>query len=186
VAERKAPHIDWRQGQAEALPFEAGEFDAVVSQFGLMFFEDRQQSIREMARVLRPDGRLAVAVWDSYANGPGYAALVGLLARMFGESVADELRRPFVLGETQELERLFAGASMRDVTVTTQMGVARFPSLESWIYTEICGWTLVDAFDDAAYQRLLAAAAEVMQPFVSAQGAVSFPVPAHIVSATKS
>src|SRR5688500_16775452 len=54
VAAQKAPHIDWRQGQAEALPFEDGTFDAVVSQFGLMFFDDRAAAIREMRRVLRP------------------------------------------------------------------------------------------------------------------------------------
>ena len=53
VAHRKAPSIDWRQGKAEALPFTDNGFDAVVSQFGLMFFADRKQALREMARVLK-------------------------------------------------------------------------------------------------------------------------------------
>jgi ubiquinone/menaquinone biosynthesis C-methylase UbiE len=62
VARRVSPRVEWRAGAAEALPFEAESFDAVLSQFGLMFFDDRRAAIREMQRVLKPGGRLAVAV----------------------------------------------------------------------------------------------------------------------------
>lgn len=51
VARRHHPGIAWRQGRAEALPFEPEAFDAVVCQFGLMFFEDRPRALREMTRV---------------------------------------------------------------------------------------------------------------------------------------
>jgi ubiquinone/menaquinone biosynthesis C-methylase UbiE len=62
VARRMAPGIAWRHGLAEALPFPDGAFDAVICQFGLMFFEDRGKALGEMWRALRPGGRLAVAV----------------------------------------------------------------------------------------------------------------------------
>src|SRR5262245_2671177 len=61
VARRSAPAIEWHQCAAEQLPFDDGSFDAVLCQFGLMFFTDRDQAVHEMARVLRPGGRLAVA-----------------------------------------------------------------------------------------------------------------------------
>jgi ubiquinone/menaquinone biosynthesis C-methylase UbiE len=70
VARRKAPGIEWRHGAAESLPFDDAAFDVVVSQFGLMFFQDRTKAIGEMLRVLRPGGRLAVAVWDSLDRTP--------------------------------------------------------------------------------------------------------------------
>ena len=89
VATRKAPEIDWRRGRAEALPFDDESFGRVVSQFGLMFFEDRAAAIREMLRVVRRGGRVAIAVWASLAATPGYAAVAGLLERLFGEPVAD-------------------------------------------------------------------------------------------------
>ena len=46
VAGELAPGIDWRQGAAESLPFDDEAFDAVISQFGMMFFQDRPQALR--------------------------------------------------------------------------------------------------------------------------------------------
>jgi ubiquinone/menaquinone biosynthesis C-methylase UbiE len=74
VARRLGRDIEWRQGMAEALPFPDASFAAVVSQFSLMFFEDRETALREMWRVIKPGGRLAVAVWDAVERTPGYAA----------------------------------------------------------------------------------------------------------------
>ena len=59
VARRKSARIEWRDGQAESLPFPNESFDAVVSQFGFMFFQDQRAALREMMRVLQPGGRLA-------------------------------------------------------------------------------------------------------------------------------
>ncbi|MFQ5468502.1 MAG: methyltransferase domain-containing protein, partial [Kiloniellaceae bacterium] len=63
VAARTEPKVEWRQGDAEHLPFEDASFDVVVSQFALMYFPDRVAALREMWRVLAPDGRLAVVAW---------------------------------------------------------------------------------------------------------------------------
>ena len=65
VARRLAPGIDWQLGVAEALPFVDRSFDRVFCQFGLMFFDDRVAALREMRRVMKPGGRMHVAVWDS-------------------------------------------------------------------------------------------------------------------------
>jgi SAM-dependent methyltransferase len=185
VARRKASAIDWRSGRAEALPFADGAFDAVGSQFALMFFEDRVAGLREMSRVLKPGGRLAVAVWDALERSPGYAAMTVLVRRLFGDRVADELRAPFVLGDPDRLRALFAEAGIATVTIRTPDGTARFPSLESWMRTDVKGWTLADLIDDAQYQALLEAAKSELRRFVQPDGTVAFAAPAHIVSATK-
>ena len=93
VARRKHADIEWHDGRAESLPFADASFDAVVSQFGLMFFDDRVAALREMQRVLRPGGRLAVAVCDALEHSPGYAALAALLERLFGKRVARRVPR---------------------------------------------------------------------------------------------
>ena len=62
VAMGKTQAIAWRHAPAEALPFDDNSFDSVVSQFGLMYFEDQKGALIEMMRVLQPGGNLVVAV----------------------------------------------------------------------------------------------------------------------------
>src|SRR5688500_401569 len=186
VARRKSDHIEWRQGKAEAIPFPDASFDAVVSQFGLMFFEDRAAALREMLRVLRPGGRLAVAVCDALERAPGYAALADLLHRLFGERVADAFRAPFVLGDAQRLLSLCAEAGIAGAQVTRHAGTVRFASIAALISTErACVFTLGGLLDDAQFERLLQEADAALRPFAAADGKVAFAMPALVRTARK-
>ena len=178
VARRKAPGIEWRQGMAESLPFPDKTFDAAVSQFALMFFEDRAQALKEMARVTRPGGRMGVAVWALLETSPGYADMVTLLERLFGKTVADELRAPFTLGDERGLRALFAEAGMPEVELRNVEGTARFPSIEEWVKVDVKGWTLAQFLDEAQYQRLLREAQRELRGYVRADGGVAFAVAA--------
>jgi SAM-dependent methyltransferase len=185
VARRKAPDINWRLGRAEALPFEDGAIDAVLSQFGLMFFEDRSAASREMWRVLRPGGWLAIAVWDRLDQSPGYAAMAALLQRLFGDGIADALRAPYALGDPEALTSQLAQAGISRIEIRTLDGTARFPSIESWVHTDVKGWTLADLIDDTQYSKLQQAARKELARFVQHDGSVAFRAPAHIVVAAK-
>ncbi|HEX6586977.1 MAG TPA: class I SAM-dependent methyltransferase [Solirubrobacterales bacterium] len=55
--------IDWVEGDAEQLPFDDASFDVVISVFGCMFAPDHRKAAEEIARVLRPGGRIAVCAW---------------------------------------------------------------------------------------------------------------------------
>lgn len=185
VAAQKAPYIDWRHGQAEALPFDAASFDVVVCQFGLMFFDDPIAAIREMYRVLRPDGHLAVAVWDTLDNTPGYAAMVQLLHDLFGEQAAYGLRVPYNMGDTSALRTLFARAGVSQANVMTYRGTARYPSIRSWVHTDVYGWTLADVLNNMQVEKLVNEAEQALGHFVNGDGSVAFDAPAHIVSVVK-
>jgi ubiquinone/menaquinone biosynthesis C-methylase UbiE len=185
VARRRDPAIEWISGTAEVLPFADAHFDAVVSQFGLMFFEEPAAALSEMWRVLKPGGRLAVAVWDSQENTPGYRAMTALLARLFGERAADALRAPYCLGDTGRLAALFRDAGITGATIETVSGKAVFPSIKAWVHTDIRGWTLADMIDDRQYAELQQEAASALQQFVDLDGTVRFDHPAHIVTATR-
>ncbi len=185
VARRHAEDVDWREARAEALPFEDGRFDAVLCQFGLMFFDDRVAALRETWRVLRPGGRLAIAVWDSMQRAPGYAAMSSLLRRLFGDEIAGALEAPYSLGDTRALSALLAAAGLPRSTIETVDGMARFPSIADWVRTDIKGWTLADRIDDAQLAQLQEQAGGELKPFLDTGGAVAFAHPAHIVIATK-
>lgn len=185
VARKKSDAIEWRHGKAESLPFPDEHFDRVVCQFALMFFDERRAAIREMTRVLRPGGRMAVAVWDSLENTPGYAAVSSLLQRLFGEEAAESIRAPYNLGDVQVLQSIFTGNGLSDLEIMTHQGTARFPSLESWMFTDIKGWTLAGLIDDDQFQLLLGEARKELRQFAGEDGKVAFPAPAHIVTVSR-
>ena len=179
VARRQGPEVHWQQGTAEALPFETGVFDAVVCQFGLMFFEDRQRALAEMKRVCRPGGRLAVAVWGALNASPGYTAVHRLLTQTLGQEAAASIEAPFCLGDLGVFSDLLKEAGL-GAEILTLMGTAQFDSIRSWLHTEIRGWTLADQIDDSQFENLMTEAEGYLKSFVDPDGKVRFQIAAHI------
>jgi SAM-dependent methyltransferase len=73
VARRKfdaAEKVEFQPADATALPFDDGTFDAIVCQFGVMFFQDKDKAYREAYRVLGCGGRYHFNVWDSFDFNP--------------------------------------------------------------------------------------------------------------------
>ena len=183
VARQTVEPIAWRTGVAERLPFDSGRFDRVVCQFALMFFDDPRRALSEMARVLRPGGTVAVATWSTLEESPGYASMVDLLRRVVSDEAADSLVVPFSLGTAELLVDLVAEA-FPGALATRHVGTARFGSIESWIHTEIRGWTLADRIDDATYERVLSEGIQDLAPYADESGRVQFAAPALIATAT--
>ncbi len=182
VARSQSPEIEFVEGRAEDLPFADEAFDAVLCQFGLMFFGDRAAALREMRRVLRRGGTLALSVWDRVGTSPGYARMIALLERLFGADVADALRAPFVLGERSDLIALLAAGGMTEARVVTRTGTARFASVAEWVRVDVRGWTLAEMIDDDQFVTLATAAERAFGDLAAPDGAVSFPAPAHMVT----
>lgn len=184
VARRKWGNIEWREGRAEILPFDDSSFDAVVSQFGLMFFEDRPRALVEMMRVLKPGGRLAVAVCGSVERSPGYGAFARLLDRLFGKEVGNAFRSPFVLGDPDVLMGIAATAGIDGAKVVERNGSVRFETIDDLVTTErACVWTLGGILDKAQFDLLLREANTALRPFAGDDGAVVFDMPALILTA---
>ena len=185
VARAKPVAVDWREGRAEALPFGDATFDAVVSQFGMMFFDDAVGAFAEMHRVLAPGGRLAVAVFDAVDTAPGYDSLARLLDRQCGREIGDAMRAPFAMGDAAQL-RTLAETVFASATVSRHDGHVHFPSVADLVETEhSCIWTLGGLIGDDEAARLREAAEHELRPFVRPDGSITFAMPALIVTATK-
>jgi SAM-dependent methyltransferase len=187
VAKKMAPQIEWRVGMAESLPFPDQSFDAVASQFGLMFFKDRKQSVSEMLRVLVPKGHLAIAVWDLLDNIPAYSRLVSLLDQIAGQQAADALRAPFVLGNRHDLMALLSDAKVNSAEITTHHGTARFPSIRTMVEADLRGWFPMVGVNlpEDLISRILKEAENVLSPYAAADGEVTFDLSAQIITAAK-
>jgi SAM-dependent methyltransferase len=187
VAARLAPDIDWRHGSADALPFADSSFDAVVSQFGLMFFKERGQALREMLRVLKSQGCLAVAVWSAIEELPAYAVELKIFERLAGPRAAEALRAPFALGDRALLASLFTEAGMPSARIETQHGTARFPSIRTMVEADLRGWLPMFGvtLSEREMEEILQDADRLLSPYATLDGAVAFDAPAHLVTARK-
>ncbi|HZI28365.1 MAG TPA: methyltransferase domain-containing protein [Gemmatimonadaceae bacterium] len=188
IAARLSPTLQWREGSADSLPFPDESFDAVVSQFGLMFVPDRVLALREMMRVLKPGGRVAVAVWTSLSDTPAYEAEVTLVERLAGSAAADPLRSPFVLGDRARMAELFLAAGIPDATIALHHGRGTFSSIRNMVELDLR--VLLPMMDIALEEELIAEilrqAEQELRPHVSIDGdKVVFSSPAILGTAVK-
>jgi SAM-dependent methyltransferase len=75
--------VEWRQADAAALPFEDATFDAVVCQFGAMFFPDKPAAFAQARRVLKRGGRFLFSVWDRLEENEFADVVTAALERVF-------------------------------------------------------------------------------------------------------
>ncbi len=120
--------IEWVLCSAEALDVDDESFDCVVSQFGMMFFQDRQKSADEMFRAMKPGGSLAIAVWRSVEHNPAYADIISVLEEQVGTAAADASRLPYSLGDAGKVTAVLEGSGFTDITIEVKTESARFPS----------------------------------------------------------
>ena len=175
VAQRIEPDVVWRKGNAVDLPFDDESFDVVVSQFALMYFPDRIAALKEMKRVLAPEGRLAVAVWGPFDRATGYVILAEIAERHGGEAAANILTAPYELGDKHKLTTLFIESGFENLEITLHEGVYTQSSIEYFIETEVKGSPLNDLFNKESYQTLLEESHEGLKSFLADSGEIVYP-----------
>ncbi|GIK66200.1 MAG: ubiquinone/menaquinone biosynthesis methyltransferase [Chloroflexota bacterium] len=177
VARAKKPNtsIAWQLGDACSLPFQDHAFDIVICQLGLMFFQDRVASLREMYRVLAPQGQLLVLVWGAIERNPGYLAVAEGFKRHMGEEFGAMIRGSFVLGDDEQMRSLAGAAGLPDAIVQAESAQAHFSSVEMLVHGY--GAMMQPASDAATLVRLIADVTTTLQPYISNTG-LTFPIEA--------
>ena len=107
--------VEWRLADATRLPFDDRSFDAVVCQFGMMFFPDKAAGAREALRVLKPGGHLLLSVWDRLADNPVARITHETVAAFFPSDPPQFYTIPFSLHDPSVVRGLLSGAGFADV-----------------------------------------------------------------------
>jgi SAM-dependent methyltransferase len=164
--------VDWRQGDALALPWEDGSFDAVVCHQGLQFFPDRARGLAEMHRVLRRGGRLAISVYCALPYCPGHWAVARALEKHDVDPAG--IQRPYSFGDPVALGDAVQAAGFRDLAVIRRQLEARFASPRAFVESLAAGGPssrhALEQLSPEGLEEVLAEVAETLAEFVDEQG----------------
>ncbi|MEQ7006266.1 methyltransferase domain-containing protein [Actinopolymorpha sp. B17G11] len=181
------PAIDWHTGDMTALPFPDETFDVVCCQQGFQFVGDQPGALREMRRVLVPDGRVAVAVWRPIEHNPAFVALVNELERHSGAAAAATMRSPFGGPGPDRLRWLLTDAGLRDAWIGITILTVRFGSAEEFLTQESVSSPLAEplsALDAGGWQALLEGLDAALQPYADDDG-LTFPMQSWLATARR-
>jgi SAM-dependent methyltransferase len=178
--------VEWREADAMHLPFADGAFDAVVCQFGAMFFPDKAQAFAEARRVLAPGGVLLFSVWDRIEENEFADVVTTALASMFPQDPPRFLARtPHGYHDhaaiSDDVRRGGFGALPTFSTLAARSRAAT-PEIVAVAY---CQGTPLRNEIEARDASMLAAATRAAAAAIAARfgsGAVDGKIQAHIVS----
>jgi SAM-dependent methyltransferase len=181
--------VEWRQADAAALPFPDQAFDAVVCQFGVMFFSNKSRAFAEVRRVLRAGGVFLFNVWDRIEDNEFAAVITAELATLYPDDPPRFLARtPHGYADRAIIQRdLSAGGFARPAEFVTLAESSRAPSADIPALAYCQGTPLrkeIEARDPGGLARATARAAEAIRRRLGTN-AVEAKVQAHVVAVEK-
>jgi SAM-dependent methyltransferase len=180
------PGIEWRQADIQKLPFEDGEFDVVVCQYGLMFLPDKPQGFREARRVLSDGGTFLANVWLSKDDNPHTLVIEELLLRTFPDDPPGFLELPHGYHEPHRILGDMSAAGWEGVELEEVRTEGVGPSAAEFA----AGWTKGSPLTHELIARdadLDAFASELTEGLAALGGEAPLTVPlaAIVISATR-
>jgi SAM-dependent methyltransferase len=186
VALEQEVDIEWREGNAMALPFGDAAFDLVCCHQGLQFIPDRLAALREMFRVLTSGGRLLLSVWRSIEHHPDAVAMAEALQRHVSSEAADFRNEIFSLGDANTIESLLKDAVFLGIVIRPIIKILRFPSVEAFTMRYISAVgplsQMLSKVDDNARTAFLQDMSASLRKYVDADG-LAIPTASHVVTA---
>jgi SAM-dependent methyltransferase len=126
-------NVELRVADAESLDLPDGDFDAALCRFGFMLMADPAAALRETHRVLRPGGRLALAVWAQAQENPWAFSFMRAIMEHFRAPPPDpDAPGMWTLADGGKLRQLLEGAGFGDVRIERVEGRMRYDSVDGW------------------------------------------------------
>lgn len=178
--------VQWRQADAMKLPFDDAAFDAVVCQYGVMFFPDKPKAFAEARRVLKRGGLYLFNVWDRIEDNEFADVIQHALARVFpADPPRFMARTPHGYHDTAAIRRDLAAGGFRSearIDTLAERSRASSPRHPAIAYCQGTPWrSEIEARDAARLGEATdAAAAAIAERFGS--GAVDGKIQAHVIA----
>jgi SAM-dependent methyltransferase len=181
-ARQRYPEIEFRQGSADALPFEDGTFDAVVSNLVFHHLGRPEQALREAYRVLRPGGRVGFTVWGDPSRLEAIGLFFSAVVKHMG--AAELPNGPlFGVSDFDVFHRLVGEAGFRD-TAVREVPIAWKTTSADTLITGFGDWAQMSAWPEegrAAVEADVRAGARAYER----GGVLTIPNPVILTSAVK-
>ncbi len=190
LARVRVPGASFRQGDAQALPFAAGQFDLAVSNFGICHVPDQPRALAEAQRVLRPGGRFAMTAWCGPETSPCFRLLYESI-RVHGSPAVTLPASPdfHQFAQPEIAQQLFeqAGFSGVELQVVDCAWQLDSPELLCDIFEKgtVRGGMLLYLQPPERLAAIRAAMARAVEEQFSENGGWRVPIPAALVSARK-
>jgi len=181
-------NVSFRQADALDLPFDDGEFDLVLCQFGVMFFPDKVQAGAEARRVLRDSGTYLTAIWDRIEENVLTDIAQNAMESRFPDNPPLFMRRgPFSYHDAEAIERDLRAAGFERVSIDTIVKTSCSPSAEDAARGLCYGSPMCVELEDygpGAVDSVFEEVARAGRAFEGPNG-FSAPMSAHIATAAK-
>ena len=188
AAELGIDNVEFRRIELEWIDMDTASVDVVLCKWGLMFAVDPEAALREVRRVLRPGGRVALAVWDEPPVNPWATITTRALVEL-GHTTQPDPDAPgmFALALPERLRDLLEAAGFLEVVVESIEPPRAFDSVEAYIAeTDDLSSMFGDVFDslsDEQRAEVLARVTELAEPYVGADGMLRFPARSLVAAA---
>jgi ubiquinone/menaquinone biosynthesis C-methylase UbiE len=187
AAQLSSERVSWQKADAQVLPFPDQSFDAVVCQFGAMFFPDRQKAYREARRVLKPGGHFIFSVWDALEHNEVTNVVQAALAEVFPDDPPQFMARtPHGYHDRNAVIADARAAGFANVTAETVTRRSRAPTCREPAIGFCQGTPLRNEIEARGADRLNeatdAAAARISAVFGT--GPVDGKIQAHVITAS--
>ncbi|MDJ0447958.1 class I SAM-dependent methyltransferase [Methylocystis sp. JR02] len=140
---RPDEQVSFDVADALVLPFADGAFDAVICQFGLMFFPDKDAAHREAARVLRPHGRYLTSVWDAPHYNP-FSRLGQEMVERFFPGDPPKFVSPFSCPEIDPTKEALIAAGFTNIVISVLPRVHEIADVEAFATGLVFGHPLLN------------------------------------------
>jgi len=183
------PAVDFQEGDAEALAFPDGSFDAVVMNFGMLHLARPERAMTEAARVLKPAGRYAFTVWAKPDEAVGFGVILNAIQSHGKLGIQLPEGPPFFrFSEPAECDRALRSAGFVGVRVTRHPQIWRFQAADDLFDAIYNGGVRIKAIlraqSDGALQAIRTAARDATQQYMH-NGVIEISMPAILASASK-